>query len=61
MNSIYTALYVCKSMKSVGIPGYHEVFLGLPGDRNSDIVVKGTCSSFEIGKEYFITITETEV
>lgn len=63
MTNIYTAVYRCKMKESVGIPEYYDVLLGLglPGDsRSTDIVIRGTCSSFVVGKEYVITISDME-
>ena len=63
MYNIYTAMYVCKSIEPVGVvamlPGGWDVVLGLSdGNGFSDIIVKGTCSRFVVGKEYLINIQE---
>lgn len=59
MANIYTAHYVCKSVASIGLPGYNNVVLGLPvGGVGSDIVIKGTISRFVVGRAYFINVSE---
>lgn len=60
MPNIYTAIYVCRSVKESGMPGYNDVTLGLQGgNRSTDITVKGTLARFVEGKEYIIQISET--
>jgi hypothetical protein len=59
MTSIYQAMYKCISVEPIGLPGYNDVVLGLSmGNRTSDIVIKGTCSRFMLGREYLISIME---
>ncbi len=63
MSNIYTAIYECKAKDAIGFPEYYDVRLGLPGSllfSNSDIVIKGTCSRFVVGKNYLITVSECE-
>lgn len=62
MKNVYTAVYKCKRVEPVGLHGYHNVVLGLGGVEygnyvSTDIVVKGTCAQFEVGKEYIINIS----
>jgi len=59
MINVHVAVYICKAITQVGMPGYYDVALGLPGsDSGSSIIVRGTCSRFVIGREYFINIAE---
>jgi len=59
MSNIYTSLCVCKSLEPIGMLGYNNVVLGLSmGSWYSDIFINGTCSRFEVGKEYIVTIVE---
>ena len=59
MNSIYQAMYTCKLIQSIGLPGYNDITLGLlVGSGNSDIVIKGTIARFVVGKEYLINVAE---
>ncbi len=61
MKSVYTGIYKCKRLESVGMHGYHNVVLGLDSHSTAtDIVVKGTCAQFEVGKEYIINISTGE-
>jgi hypothetical protein len=56
---IYTAWYECKFVTPIGLPGYNNILLGLPGGNgNSDILLKGTAARFVVGKEYLISIME---
>jgi hypothetical protein len=57
MTNIYVAWYICKELHGIGIPGYNNVVLGLSGNNEgSDLIIKGTCSRFEKGKDYLITV-----
>lgn len=57
MKTVYTAVYRCKSKTSIGMPGYYNIVLGLAGaNGSSDIIIKGTCSDFEVGVEYLVGI-----
>ena len=59
MASIYQAMYVCKSIEPAGLPGYNDVVLGIDHSiRNTDIVIRGTCSCFVVGKNYLVNVME---
>jgi hypothetical protein len=59
MNNIYTAVYKCKVITPIHMPGYNDVRLGLPGLFSySDIVIHGTVSRFVVGKDYLINVSE---
>jgi hypothetical protein len=59
MNNIYTAVYECKALKPMGMPGYHDVVLCIPGgSETTGVVVYSTLSRFVVGKEYLINISE---
>ena len=59
MTTIYAAVYICKDITPIGLPGYNKVTLGLPyGNAVSNIVIQGTLSRFVVGNEYGIFITE---
>lgn len=61
MRTIYQAVYRCKALTAIGMPGYFDVRLGLAGaNGSSDIIVKGTCSDFEVGVEYLIGIARKD-
>jgi len=59
MSNIYTAVYKCRGIQPIGLPGYNDVLLRLEGGNgNSDILIKGTLSRFVVGKEYLINVME---
>jgi len=59
MKDIYQAMYVCKFVTSIGLPGYNNVLLGLSGGNgDSDILIKGTLARFVEGREYLIRVSE---
>jgi len=56
---MYIAVYKCRAIQSIGLPGYNDVLLRLEGmNGNSDVVIKGTFSNFKVGEMYFIIISE---
>lgn len=59
MNTIYVGQYTCLRTDESGITPYMDVALGLPGKDVACVVVRMTCSRFQVGKEYLVTITET--
>jgi len=61
MHNIYMAVYKCKSLTNIGMPGYNDVMLGLSmGSGASIIMIKGTVARFQVGKEYIISIGEKD-
>lgn len=59
MTNIYQAVYVCKALRPMGLPGYNDIVLGLAGSNGgSDMIIHSTLSRFVVGKEYIINIFE---
>lgn len=60
MKNLYVAWYMCKRIHGLGVPLCNDITLGLYNDNEKDIIIKGTCSEFVVGKEYLITVGEKE-
>lgn len=60
MNNVYTAIVHCVRIEPTGMPGYNKVCLGISLMNNDppEIVLKGTYSRFQEGRQYIVQISE---
>ena len=60
MTNIYIAVYKCRGIQPIGLPGYNDVLLRLESGNGdaSDIIIKCTLSRFVLGRDYLINVSE---